>query len=145
MDRQHAAAIEKQEDELYTALYEIKQTNLDFKSLLDSSDVCPGSKYRSRFHFLPNSRFPFETLDKELKELLKQFVSFNSPIELFHWNRRASLHRAISKGRVLSSIQFRNKILKNQVLDLHLHVYNLHLWPKEALISQTIKKHRRVS
>ena len=30
-DRQHTAAIEKQEDEIYTALNEIKQTNLDFK------------------------------------------------------------------------------------------------------------------
>lgn len=60
-DIQHKAAIEKQEDEIYTALNGMKQTNLDFKSLLDTSGVCPVSKYRSRFHFLPNSRFPFET------------------------------------------------------------------------------------
>ncbi|XP_078322206.1 uncharacterized protein LOC111112037 [Crassostrea virginica] len=85
MDRQHAAAIEKQEDETNKALHEIKQVIQDLKSLLDTSDVGLVSKYRSRiaeFRKLPTklkislpNLLP-QKINRE--ELLKQFGSINS-------------------------------------------------------------------
>nr|XP_022305809.1 uncharacterized protein LOC111112569 [Crassostrea virginica] len=84
MDRQHAAAIEKQEDETNKALHEIKQVIQELKSLLDTSDVGLVSKYRSRiaeFRKLPHklkislpNLLP-QKINRE--ELLKQFGSIN--------------------------------------------------------------------
>nr|XP_022305039.1 uncharacterized protein LOC111112036 isoform X1 [Crassostrea virginica] len=85
MDRQHAAAIEKQEDETNKALHEIKQVIQDLKSLLDTSDVGLVSKYRSRieeFRKLPHKlkiSLPNLLLQKiNREELLKQFGSLCS-------------------------------------------------------------------
>ncbi|XP_078321654.1 uncharacterized protein LOC111111319 [Crassostrea virginica] len=88
MDRQHAAAIEKQEDVINKALHEIKQVIQDLKSLLDTSDVGLVSKYRSRiaeFRKLPHKLkislpkiFPLK-INRE--ELLKQIGSL-SPLSI---------------------------------------------------------------
>nr|XP_022305049.1 tripartite motif-containing protein 3-like [Crassostrea virginica] len=88
MDRQHAAAIEKQEDETNKALHEIKQVIQDLKSLLDTCDVGLVSKYRSRiaeFRKLPHKlnislpNFLPQKINRE--ELLKQIGSL-SPLSI---------------------------------------------------------------
>nr|XP_022310438.1 uncharacterized protein LOC111115850 [Crassostrea virginica]XP_022310439.1 uncharacterized protein LOC111115850 [Crassostrea virginica] len=56
MDKQHLAAITKQEEVINKTLHEIKQIILDLQKLLDSDDVCLVSEYTSRneeFRSLP--------------------------------------------------------------------------------------------
>ena len=57
MDKQHRAAVEKEEDSINKAINEIEQVILYLKSLLDTCDVGLVSKYRSRseeFRKLPS-------------------------------------------------------------------------------------------
>ncbi|XP_022303265.2 uncharacterized protein LOC111110896 [Crassostrea virginica] len=88
MDKQHTAAIEKQEDVIYKAHNEIKQVIRDIKILLNTSDVGLVSKYRSRiaeFRKLPPKlkislpNILHQKIDRE--ELLKQFGSL-SPLSI---------------------------------------------------------------
>ena len=84
MDKQHTAAIEKQEHAINKTMYEIKQVILDLNSLLDAGDVCHVSKYRPRIEVfrklppklkisLPN--FLPQKINK--KQLMKQFGSLS--------------------------------------------------------------------
>nr|XP_022304711.1 tripartite motif-containing protein 3-like isoform X1 [Crassostrea virginica] len=85
MDRQHAAAIEKQEAVINKALHEIKQVIVHLKGLLETSDVGHVSKYKSRngdFRKLPLKlkislpNFQPQRIDTE--QLPKQFGSLSS-------------------------------------------------------------------
>ncbi|XP_078340533.1 uncharacterized protein LOC144627411 [Crassostrea virginica] len=48
MDSKHLAVIDKQEDAINHTITEIEQTILDLKKLLNTSDVCHVSKYKSK-------------------------------------------------------------------------------------------------
>ena len=84
MDIQHTAAIEKHEDVIYKALYEINEGIQDLKSLLNISDVGLVSKYRSRIQEFrklpPKLKFSLPNfLPQKIKseELRKQFGSLS--------------------------------------------------------------------
>nr|XP_022305618.1 uncharacterized protein LOC111112429 [Crassostrea virginica] len=84
MDKQHLAAIEKQENKINETMNEIKQVILDLKSLLDTGDVGLVSKYKSRieeFRKLPSKlkislpNFLPQKINRE--QLLEQFGSLS--------------------------------------------------------------------
>ncbi|XP_078320371.1 uncharacterized protein LOC111111839 [Crassostrea virginica] len=85
INAQHLTAIEKQEDVINKALYEIKQVIVHLKSLLETSDVGHVSKYKSRngdFRNLPPklkiSLPNFQPQRINTEHLLNQFGSLSS-------------------------------------------------------------------
>ena len=52
MDTEHLAVIDKQEDAINHTMTEIEQTILDLRKLLNTSDVCLVSEYKSRIEEL---------------------------------------------------------------------------------------------
>ena len=115
MDKQHTAAIEKQEHAINKTMNEIKQVILDLKSLLETSDVGLLSKYKCNIEefrklppklkiFLPN--FLLQRINRE--QLLTQFGSL-SPL-LIETDERS--YTVTSAGAKSSSIDINNMYMK---------------------------------